>query len=198
MSPGVDGYKADTCGDSCIFDAAAAKAAYEAAGGYEGTLTMTYNADAPNKAWSEAVCNSIKNTLGLDCVAVPTVDFATYNKKIDAERAQGHLPRRLAGGLPVDRELPDAALRQGCLPAGVQLGLVRQPGVREARWPRRPRRRRLDEANTLYQQAEALLAKDFPTAPLWYNKTTAAWSDRVTDVQVNAFGVLDFSAIKVK
>ena len=56
----------------------------------------------------------------------------------------------------------------------------------------------MDEANSLYQQAEALLEKDFPTAPLWYNKTTAAWSDRVTDVQVNAFGVLDFSAIKVK
>ena len=49
----------------------------------------------------------------------------------------------------------------------------------------------LDEANTLYQQAEALLAEEFPTAPLWYNKTTSAWSDRVTDVKVNAFGVLD-------
>ena len=50
----------------------------------------------------------------------------------------------------------------------------------------------------MYQQAEALLAEDFPTAPLWYNKTTSAWSDRVTDVKVNAFGVLDFAAIKVK
>ena len=56
----------------------------------------------------------------------------------------------------------------------------------------------LDEANTLYQQAEALLAEDFPTAPLWYSKTTSVWSDRVTDVKVNAFGVLDFAAIKVK
>ena len=25
--------------------------AFEAAGGYSGTLTMTYNADSPNKAW---------------------------------------------------------------------------------------------------------------------------------------------------
>jgi len=56
----------------------------------------------------------------------------------------------------------------------------------------------LDEANSLYQQAEALLATDFPSAPLWSNLATAAWSDRVTDVQVNAFGVLDTSAIKVK
>jgi oligopeptide transport system substrate-binding protein len=55
-----------------------------------------------------------------------------------------------------------------------------------------------DEANALYQQAEALLSTDFPTAPLWYQKTTSAWSERVTDVKVNAFGVLDFEAIKVK
>ena len=45
---------------------------------------------------------------------------------------------------------------------------------------------------------EALLAEDFPSAPLWYPKTTAVWSEKVTDVKVNAFGVLDFVAIKVK
>ncbi len=50
---------------------------------------MTYNADSPNKAWSEAVCNSIKNTLGIECVAVPTVDFATFQKKIDANELKG-------------------------------------------------------------------------------------------------------------
>ena len=54
-----------------------------------------------------------------------------------------------------------------------------------------------DEANALYQQAEALLATDFPTAPLWYPKTTGVWSERVTDVKINAFGVLDFEAITV-
>ena len=56
----------------------------------------------------------------------------------------------------------------------------------------------LDEANSLYQQAEGVLATDFPTAPLWYYVTTSAWSDKVTDVKVNAFGVLDIVAIKVK
>jgi len=89
VSPVVDGYKAGTCGDSCKFDAAAAKAAFTAAGGYTGTLTMTYNADSPNKAWSEAVCNSIKNTLGINCVATPTVDFATFQRKIDAKELKG-------------------------------------------------------------------------------------------------------------
>ena len=89
VSPGVDGYKADVCGEPCTFDAAAAKQAFEAAGGYKGTLTMTYNSDAPNKAWSEAVCNQIKNNLGINCVAVPTVDFATILNKLDAGEVKG-------------------------------------------------------------------------------------------------------------
>ena len=132
VSPVVDGYKADQCGDSCTFDAAAAKAAFEAAGGYKGTLTMTYNADSPNKAWSEAVCNSIKNTLGIECIAVPTVDFATFNKKVDANELKGIFRSQLADGLPVDRELPGAASTPRVPGLRVELGPVRQPEVRRA------------------------------------------------------------------
>jgi oligopeptide transport system substrate-binding protein len=197
VSPGVDGYKPDTCGDSCIFDAAAAKAAYDAAGGYKGTLTMTYNADSPNKAWSEAVCNSIKNTLGLACTAVPTVDFATYNKKIDAGEVKGIFRAGWQADYPSIENYLTPLYTKGSFPPGSNWVLYDNPDfekllVQAAAAPS------LDEANSLYQQAEALLEKDFPTAPLWYNKSTAAWSDRVTDVQVNAFGVLDYSAIKVK
>ncbi len=89
VPPSVDGYKADVCGDACKFDAAAAKSAFEAAGGYKGTLTMTYNADGPNKGYSEAICNQIKNNLGINCVATPVVDFATFNKKLDASEIKG-------------------------------------------------------------------------------------------------------------
>ena len=157
----VDGYKADACGESCTFDAAAAKAAFEAAGGYEGTLTMTYNADSPNKAWSEAVCNSIKNTLGIECVAVPTVDFATFQKKIDANELKGIFRSQLADGLPVDRELPGPDLRQGCVAAGSNWGRYDNPKFDELN-AQAAAATTTDEANALYQQAEALLAEDFP------------------------------------
>jgi oligopeptide transport system substrate-binding protein len=174
VSPVVDGYKGGACGDSCTFDAAAAKTAFEAAGGYKGTLTMTYNADAPNKAWSEAVCNSIKNTLGIECTAVATVDFATYNKKIDNFL------------VPIYAKGADSNWTHYDSPEFAKL--TAQAAAAKTS----------DEANGLYQQAEDVLAKDFPTAPLWYPKTTAVWSDKVTDVKINAFGVLDFAAIKVK
>jgi oligopeptide transport system substrate-binding protein len=197
VSPGVDGYKPDACGDSCKFDAAAAKAAYDAAGGYKGTLTMTYNADSPNKAWSEAVCNSIKNTLGLACTAVPTVDFATYNKKLDAGEVKGIFRAGWQADYPSIENYLTPLYSKGAFPPGSNWVLYNNPEFEKllAQAAKAPS---LDEANSLYQQAEALLAKDFPSAPLWSNLATAAWSDRVTDVKVNAFGVLDFSAIKVK
>ena len=194
VSPVVDGYKGDACGDSCKFDAAAAKSAFEAAGGYKGTLTMTYNADAPNKAWSEAVCNSIKNTLGIECTAVPTVDFATFNKKIDANELKGifrsswqmDYPSIENFLVPIYAKGADSNWSHYDNPEFTKL-------TSQAAAAKTP-----DEANALYQQAEALLATDFPTAPLWYPKTTGVWSERVTDVKINAFGVLDFEAIKVK
>jgi oligopeptide transport system substrate-binding protein len=194
VSPVVDGYKAGVCGDSCTFDAAAAKSAFEAAGGYEGTLTMTYNADSPNKAWSEAVCNSIKNTLGIGCTAVPTVDFATFQKKIDAGDLKGifrsawqmDYPSIENFLVPIYAKGADSNWSQYDNPEFTKL--TTQAAAAKTS----------DEANALYQQAEALLAKDMPTAPLWYPKTTAVWSEKVTDVKVNAFGVRDFVAIKVK
>jgi oligopeptide transport system substrate-binding protein len=198
VSPGVDGYKADVCGDSCKFDPAAAKQAYEAAGGYKGTLTMTYNADSPNKAWSEAVCNSIKNTLGVNCVAVPTVDFATFNKKIDANELKGIFRSGWQADYPSIENYLSPIYASGAIGGGGSNWSKYNNPEFDRLLAQAAAAPSLDEANSLYQQAEGLLAKDFPTAPLWYNKTTAAWSDRVTDVKVNAFGVLDFAAIKVK
>ena len=135
VSPVVDGYKAGVCGDSCTFDAAAAKAAYEKAGGYKGTLTMTYNNDgAGNKDYSEAVCNQVKNNLGLECTAVRHRRLRDLQQEDRRRRPEGHVPQRLADGLPVDRELPDPDLRQGC-----RLQLVARSTTRSSRscWPRR-------------------------------------------------------------
>jgi oligopeptide transport system substrate-binding protein len=197
VNPGVDGYKADACGDSCKFDAAAAKQAYEAAGGYKGTLTMTYNADSPNKAWSEAVCNSIKNTLGVECVAVPTVDFATFNKKIDANEMKGIFRGAWQADYPSIEDYLTPLYAKGAWPPGSNWGRYDSPEF-DALLAKAAAQPTADGANAVYQQAEALLAKDFPNAPLWYYTTTSAWSDRVTNIKVSAFGVLDFAAVKVK
>ena len=76
-----------------------------------GKMTIAYNADASHKEWVDAICNTIKNALGVDCVATPVVDFATFRGNIDGgQEDDGHVPHRLADGLPVDRELPRPAV----------------------------------------------------------------------------------------
>ena len=64
------------------------------AGGFEGDLTLTYNADADHGPWTEAACNSIRQALDVECKATPTVDFATFltdlgEKKVDGLFRQG-------------------------------------------------------------------------------------------------------------
>ena len=178
VSPVVDGYKADPCGDSCKFDAAAAKAAFEAAGGYKGTLTMTYNADSPNKAWSEAVCNSIKNTLGIECVAVPTVDFATFQKKIDANELKGIFRASWQMDYPSIENFLVPIYAKGAWPPDRTGAGTTTPSSTQLT-PRRPRRPTPDEANALYQQAEAHAgARTSRRLRCGTPKTTAVWSDR--------------------
>ncbi len=194
VSPAVDGFLPDTCGEACVFDAAKAKALYEQAGGYEGTLTYTTNTDgAGNQQIGEAICNQISNNLGLDCQLNGVVDFATFNNGIDNDEYKGifrsgwqmdypSIENFLA---PIYAEGADSNWSDYSNPEFQDL--LTQAAAAEAG----------DESNQLYQQAEQLLAEDFPTAPFTYAKATMGWSDKVTNVQITAFGTPDLRSVQV-
>ena len=50
---------------------------------------MSYNADAAHKDWTEATCNSIKQSLGVECQAVGVVDFATFRQQVGDRKMKG-------------------------------------------------------------------------------------------------------------
>ncbi|HEY9265882.1 MAG TPA: ABC transporter substrate-binding protein, partial [Mycobacterium sp.] len=83
VSPVVDGYKKNSCGDLCTFDAAKAKQLYTEAGGYKGTLTFAVNQDGGHRAMAEAVCNQLKNNLGVKCAAKIEPDFKTLRDELN-------------------------------------------------------------------------------------------------------------------
>ncbi|WP_114560208.1 peptide ABC transporter substrate-binding protein [Desertihabitans aurantiacus] len=194
VSPAVDGFMPDVCGEACTFDAAAAKALYDQAGGYEGTLTYTSNTDgAGNQQIGEAICNQISNNLGLDCQFQGVVDFATFNEGIDNDEYKGifrsgwqmdypSIENFLA---PIYAEGADSNWSDYANPEFQQL-LVDAAAAEAG-----------DASNQLYQQAEQVLAEDFPTAPFTYAKATMGWSDRVTNVKITAFGTPDLASIQV-
>ena len=47
-----------------------------------GKLTLAYNADGPHKAWVEAVCNSVTNTLGITMEPLPVAQFSELRKQV--------------------------------------------------------------------------------------------------------------------
>lgn len=193
IPPSVDGYKEGSCGDKCVFDATKAKELYEKSGGYDGTLTMTVNNDKANAQYAEAICNQLKNNLGLDCVADVLVDFAAFNKKIDANELKGIFRSGWQMDYPSIENFLTPIYSKG---ADSNWSKYDNPDF-TTKLTEAASADDAEQANVLYQEAEAMLAEDFPTAPLWYAATPYGWSDKVTDVKLNAFGVPDLTSVKM-
>ena len=88
VNPVVAGYQPDVCGEWCTYDPDGAKQLMEESG-FTGTLTISYNADSSHKEWVEATCNSIRNATGVECLATPVVDFATFRDQITNREMKG-------------------------------------------------------------------------------------------------------------
>ena len=195
VSPVVDGFKAGACGDACKFDPVKAKQMYDAAGGYKGgTLSLSVNGDGGHKPWADAACNSIKNTLGLDCVTNVTPDFATLRNQL--------VKRELKGIFRAGWQMDYPSIENFLAPiygTGAGSNDVNYSNKAfDAKLAEAAAAPTPDEANVRYQEAEALLATDFPSMPMWSYSVTAGWSDRVTDVKITPFGILDLTSVKVK
>jgi oligopeptide transport system substrate-binding protein len=195
VSPVVDGYKADQCGEWCKFDPAKAKAKLAEAGGFKGgKITLSYNADASHKGWTEATCNSIKGALGVDCVATPVVDFSTFRTQIGERKMKGMFRTGWQMDYPSIENFLAPIFKTG---ASSNDGDYSNPAfdklLVEGAAATDPA-----EANKKYQEAEALLANDFPAIPMWYSTATMGWSDKVTGVKITAFGTIDFASVSMK
>lgn len=190
----VDGANDTACGEACDFNADKAKELYEKSGGYDGTLTLTVNGDGDHKTWADATCNSIKNTLGVDCVTQVTPNFETFQKKIDAGELKGMFRSGWQGDYPSIENFLGPIYSKG---ADSNWSKYDNPEF-EKKLQEAAAAPDLEEANKLYAEAEDILGQDLPAMPMWYPSTVVGWSDKVTNVKVNAFGVLDYSAIQVR
>ena len=195
VSPVVDGYKANQCGEFCVYDPAKAKALLDEAGGFKGSrMTLAYNADSSHKAWTEATCNSIKNALGVDCVATPVVDFATFRSQITSHKMKGMFRTGWQMDYP---SIEDFLAPLYKTKASSNDGEYSNPEfdklIDDAAAATDPA-----QANAKYQQAEAILATDMPVIPMWYSTATFGWSTKVTNVKITAFGTIDLASLSLK
>ena len=194
VSPVVDGYKADQCGEYCKYDPAKAKELFTKAGGYNGTISLGYNADGDHKSWTEAACNSIKDALGVECKAQPYPDFSTFRTLITDRKMKGMFRTGWQMDYPSIENFLAPIYGTG---AGSNDGDYSSEKfdtlIKEAAAAEDPAM-----ANQKYQEAEAQLAIDFPSIPMWYGKAIAGWSENVENVKITPFGTIDLAAVTKK
>jgi len=194
VAPVVDGFKPDGCGEWCTFNPTKAKELYDKSGGYPGTLTLAVNGDGGHKPWADAACNSIKNTLGLGCVTKVTPDFATLRNQLVKKELKGLFREGWQMDYPSIENFLAPIYQTG---AGANDSGYSNPKF-DAKLKEAAAAPNLDEANKLYQEAEAIIAADFPSTPMWSYAVTVGYSDRVSDVKITPFGWVDLDSIKVK
>jgi len=190
-SPVIDGYSEDVPGSDVLeYDEAKAKdlwAQADAISPWEGTFTISYNADGGHASWVDAVANSIKNVLGIDAEGDPYPTFAEVRTLI-SKNAEGK------------RDIDSTALRTGwqadypglfnflgpiyATNAGSNDGDYSNPEFDDL----------LDKgseaadtatANGFFQEAQAVLFKDLPAIPLWYSTVQAGYGEDVQNVAID-------------
>lgn len=190
----VNGYKAGACGEFCTYDAAKAKALLQEAGGFKGKLTLSYNADASHKDWTEATCQSIKEALAIDCVATPVVDFKTFRTQVRKREMKGLFRTGWQMDYPsIENFLTPIFATGASSNDGDYSNKAFDAKLKEAAAATDSAK-----ANELYQEAEGMLKEQMPAIPLWYPKSTIGWSPKVTNVKISAFGKPDYVGIKLK
>ena len=193
VSPVVAGYREGACGEACTYNPEEAQRLFEEAGGYDGTLTLWFNSGAGHEEWMEAVANQLRENLGIQDIEFESLDFAQYLPRLDAQEITG--PYRL--GWVMDYPSPQNYLENL---------LYTDASSNYTGWSNEEFDSLIDQGNAagsieegleFYAQAEDILAEEVPLMPMFFDRLSAAHSERLTNVQFNVQEDLDYLTVEV-
>jgi oligopeptide transport system substrate-binding protein len=177
----------------CKYDPEAAKAALAKAGGWQGEMTFSYNADASHKEWMEAVAQSVKNTLGIDAKAVGIPTFGVFREQINAKKMKG------AYRAGWQQDYPDVENWLGPLyvtGGSSNDGSYSNPQV-DALYKEGTAAADVNAAHAKFAEAVKLIDQDVPTMPIYFSNQQSGTSERVTGVKVTNVGEIDLSSVEL-
>jgi oligopeptide transport system substrate-binding protein len=193
-SPSVDGYSDSIEGaDVLEYNPTEAKSLWaqaDAISPWSGAFEIASNNDGPHKAWIDAVTNGLKNDLGIESsyLSYPTFDefLALRRPNTETDGLRG-IPAPFRSGWQADypalsnfmEPLFSTSAGGG---AGSNDGDYSNAEF-DALLAQAASATTTDEANSLYQQAEAILFQDLPVIPLWYQNAIGGYSTKVSNVE---------------
>ena len=190
-SPVIEGFNAELPGSEVLaYNPERAKELWDQAEAIspwpEGkAFTIGYNADGDHKEWVDAVCNSLKNNLGVDAQGKAYSTFKELRSDATAKTLSGAIrtgwqadypslynflgPLYATGAGSNDGDYTSQTF-DDLLAAGLSAATA-------------------EEGAAIFNQAQEVLLKDLPVIPLWYQVSQTGWSNNVTDVETGWNGV---------
>ena len=189
------GYDESICGEFCTFNPQKAKALLTEAGGLPGNkMTIGYNTDGSHKGWVDATCNSIKNTLAIDCQGRAYPDFKSLRDPITKKKMTSAFRTGWQMDYPSLDNFLGPIYAKG---AGSNDSLYDNPEF-DAKLKEGDTASSTEKAIAAYQDAERILVKDMPAIPLWYSNSTGGHAKTVENVKFDVFGVPLYTDITKK
>lgn len=191
-SPVVNGYDENICGDLCTHDDEKAKQLLEEAGGWKGdALTIAYNSDGDHQAWVDAVCGEITDALGIECKGKAYPAFKALRDDVGGKKMKGAFRTGWQMDYPALENFLTPLYKTGASSNdGAYSNKEFDKLLEEGDASKTP-----EEAMAKYKEAEKILVEDAPVVPLWYSNVTGGYSESVSNVRFDVFGVPEFHNI---
>ena len=130
---------------------------------WNGSFQIAYNSDGDHQVWVDAVCNQIKNTLGIDSHGAPQPTFKQIRSAITSKTIKTAARTGWQGDYPSMLEFLAPIFVTG---AGSNDAQYVSPEF-DSRLTAAQRARTDDESYRLTNVAQETLLKDLPNIPLW-------------------------------
>ncbi|MFJ2112450.1 ABC transporter substrate-binding protein [Streptomyces sp. NPDC087850] len=181
--------------DVFTFNPAKAKQLVTEGGGVpDNKIWIQYNADGGHKEWVTAVCASIRNSTGVDCIPDAKPDFQTDLEVRDNKQVKS----MYRSGWVADYPLNVNFLKElYATDAEANKGFFSDKAV-DAAFKKGDNAKSLEETVKAYQEAEKLILTKMPSIPLWEYKTNGGYSKAVDNVGIDFHGDYVLTNVTVK
>lgn len=193
LSPNFPGYR-EGAGAYCHFDPQRARKLLAEAGGWQGgTLALHSNIGGGHEPWLALVAEQLREHLGIVCELRVDLPFAGYFAQAkekgytglfrrawapDYAWAESYLRPILGRGGSANQQFYDNPAFDELVSAGDRAGSQAE-GV------------------SFYQAAEDVALEDMAIIPLWFQKTSVLYSERVSSYVRNIINGSDYAAVEV-
>jgi oligopeptide transport system substrate-binding protein len=197
ISPVVDGHRENAC-EFCDYKPDEAKALLEETDfDVSKPVDLWFNAGAGHDEWVQAAGNNLRDNLGIEYKLQGGLQFAEYLPKLDEKGMTGPFRLGWAMDYPSPQNYLEPLYSTQALPPNGSNATFYSNKEFDDLIAEGNRAETNEEAIEKYQAAEDVLLQDMPIMPMFFSKGQYVHSDRLSNVQVDAFSNLVLEDVTV-